>query len=68
MILSCLVAASASDFNQDVEMTWGGDRAKILKGGRLLTLSLDKFSGSGFQSKREYLFGRIDIHIKLVAG
>ncbi|XAR66644.1 Xyloglucan:xyloglucosyl transferase [Bertholletia excelsa] len=68
ILVSCLVVASASDFNQDVEITWGGDRAKILKGSRLLTLSLDKFSGSGFQSKREYLFGRIDMHIKLVAG
>ncbi|CAH2042898.1 unnamed protein product [Thlaspi arvense] len=28
----CLVAASANDFNQDVEITWGGDRAKIWKG------------------------------------
>uniref|UniRef100_A0A2N9HFJ7 GH16 domain-containing protein n=1 Tax=Fagus sylvatica TaxID=28930 RepID=A0A2N9HFJ7_FAGSY len=40
----------------------------ILDGGQLLTLSLDEASGSGFQSKNEYLFGRIDMQIKLVAG
>ncbi|KAJ9701196.1 hypothetical protein PVL29_006511 [Vitis rotundifolia] len=49
-------------------MTWGDHRAKIFNGGQLLSLSLDKVSGSGFQSKREYLFGRIDMQLKLVAG
>nr|DAD27664.1 TPA_asm: hypothetical protein HUJ06_029132 [Nelumbo nucifera] len=33
-----------------------------------LTLSLDKASGSGFQSKNEYLFGKIDMQLKLVPG
>ena len=64
-----VVLASASNFYQDVDITWGGDgRAKILNNGGLLTLSLDKTSGSGFQSKREYLFGKIDMQLKLVAG
>ncbi|RZC52454.1 hypothetical protein C5167_020872 [Papaver somniferum] len=40
----------------------------ILNNGQLLTLSLDKPSGSGFQSKNEYLFGKIDMQIKLVRG
>ncbi|XP_031395016.1 probable xyloglucan endotransglucosylase/hydrolase protein 16 isoform X2 [Punica granatum] len=40
----------------------------ILNGGRLLRLSLDKVSGSGFVSKNEFLFGRIDMQIKLVRG
>ncbi|XP_022865686.1 probable xyloglucan endotransglucosylase/hydrolase protein 23, partial [Olea europaea var. sylvestris] len=43
-------------------------RAKILNNGELLTLSLDKTSGSGFQSKNEYLFGKIDMQLKLVPG
>ncbi|XP_044464400.1 probable xyloglucan endotransglucosylase/hydrolase protein 23, partial [Mangifera indica] len=34
--------------------------------GDLLTLSLDKASGSCFQSKNEYLFGKIDMQLKLV--
>ncbi|KAJ6416810.1 hypothetical protein OIU84_002648 [Salix udensis] len=62
------MAASAGDFNQEVVPVWGGDRAKILSGGKVLSLTLDKTSGSGFESKREYLFGRIDMQIKLVAG
>ncbi|KAI8005722.1 hypothetical protein LOK49_LG07G01438 [Camellia lanceoleosa] len=32
------------------------------------TLSLDKTSGSGFQSNNEYLFGKIDMQLKLVPG
>ncbi|KAK9924083.1 hypothetical protein M0R45_032471 [Rubus argutus] len=42
--------------------------SKILEGGQFLTLSLDRYSGSGFKSKNEYLFGRIDMQIKLVPG
>lgn len=60
--------AGAGDFRQNFDMTWGGQRAKIFNGGKLLSLSLDKVSGSGFQSKSEYLFGRIDMQLKLVAG
>ncbi|GMP94445.1 hypothetical protein CsSME_00043904 [Camellia sinensis var. sinensis] len=48
-------------------LTWGDQRAKIFSGGQLLSLSLDKTSGSGFISKKEYLFGRIDMQLKLVA-
>lgn len=67
-VMSCLLVASAGDLYQDLEITWGDHRAKMLNGGQLLTLSLDKASGSGFQSKHEYLFGRIDMQIKLVSG
>ena len=62
-------AASASgNFDQDVDITWGDGRGKIQDGGRLLTLTLDRTSGSGFQSRHEYLFGKIDMQIKLVPG
>lgn len=68
-MISCLMAvASAGNFYQDFDITWGDRRAQILNGGQLLTLTLDKASGSGFQSKHEYLFGRIDMQIKLVPG
>ncbi|KAF5456295.1 hypothetical protein F2P56_025793 [Juglans regia] len=63
-----LMVASAANFNQEFDITWGDGRAKILNDGELLTLSLDKASGSGFQSKNEYLFGKIDTQIKLVPG
>ncbi|XP_022878863.1 xyloglucan endotransglucosylase/hydrolase 2-like [Olea europaea var. sylvestris] len=64
---SCMVA-NCGNFYQDFDLTWGGNRAKIFNGGQLLSLSLDKTSGSGFQSRKEYLFGRIDVQLKLVAG
>ncbi|KAH0983705.1 hypothetical protein GBA52_010882 [Prunus armeniaca] len=62
------MAASAGNFFQDFDVTFGDERVKILNGGQLLTLNLDKASGSGFKSKNEYLFGRIDMQIKLVSG
>lgn len=65
---SLLVVSCAGNFYQDFDLTWGDRRAKIVNGGQLLSLSLDKVSGSGFQSKKEYLFGRIDMQLKLVAG
>eukprot|EP00262_Sarcandra_glabra_P010608 TRINITY_DN2590_c0_g1_i1.p1 TRINITY_DN2590_c0_g1~~TRINITY_DN2590_c0_g1_i1.p1 ORF type:complete len:317 (-),score=33.69 TRINITY_DN2590_c0_g1_i1:91-960(-) len=65
---STLMAAFAGNFYQDFDITWGDGRGKILNNGELLTLSLDKSSGSGFQSQNEYLFGRIDMQLKLVAG
>lgn len=52
LLLALLIATStAGNFYQDVDITWGDGRAKILDNGHLLTLSLDKYSGSGFQSK-----------------
>lgn len=68
VVVSSFVASCAANFNQDFDLTWGDHRAKIFNGGQLLSLSLDKVSGSGFQSKKEYLFGRIDMQLKLVAG
>lgn len=65
---SLIVDSYAGNFYQDFDLTWGGNRPKIFKGGQLLSLSLDKVSGSGFQSKKEYLFGRIDMQLKLVPG
>lgn len=68
MVISSLRLTYAGNFNQDFQITWGDGRAKILNNGELLTLSLNKASGSGFQSKNEYLFGQIDMQLKLVAG
>ncbi|CAA0820020.1 Xyloglucan endotransglucosylase/hydrolase protein 22 [Striga hermonthica] len=57
--------ARAGNFHRDFDVT---GHAKILETGQLLTLSLDNNSASGFQSKNEYLFGKIDMQIKLVPG
>ncbi|GKV52379.1 hypothetical protein SLEP1_g58965 [Rubroshorea leprosula] len=68
LVFSTMLVAYAGNFYQDFDITWGNGRAKILDNGRLLTLSLDKASGSGFQSKNEFLFGKIDVQLKLVPG
>ncbi|XP_074270772.1 putative xyloglucan endotransglucosylase/hydrolase protein 23 [Silene latifolia] len=70
LLVASLIAATfgIGNFNQDFDLTWGDDRAKILNDGQLLTLTLDKVSGSGFRSKNEYLFGKIDMQLKLVSG
>ncbi|XP_049412825.1 probable xyloglucan endotransglucosylase/hydrolase protein 16 [Solanum stenotomum] len=67
VLMGSLVAVlAAGNFNDLTEITWGDGRGKILDGGKGLSLSLDKLSGSGFQSKNEYLYGRFDMQIKFV--
>ncbi|XP_022997520.1 probable xyloglucan endotransglucosylase/hydrolase protein 23 [Cucurbita maxima] len=69
VLVVCLLGFSgAVDMNGELEITWGGDRAKFLDGGNELTLSLDKGSGSGFWSRNQYVFAKIDMQIKLVPG
>lgn len=63
-----IVSIEAANFNRDFDITWGDGRGKILNNGQQLSLTLDKISGSGFQSKNEYLFGKIDMQLKLVPG
>ncbi|XP_044462959.1 probable xyloglucan endotransglucosylase/hydrolase protein 23 [Mangifera indica] len=68
LLFGSLMVVSAGSLNNNFDITWGDGRAKMLNNGDLLTLSLDRASGSGFQSKNEYLFGKIDMQLKLVAG
>ncbi|MBA0642183.1 hypothetical protein Goklo_026621 [Gossypium klotzschianum] len=68
LMVETFMVASAGNFNKDVDITWGDSRGKILNNGQLLTLSLDKASGSGFQSRNEYLYGKFDMQLKLVSG
>ncbi|CAN6206801.1 unnamed protein product [Urochloa humidicola] len=71
LLLGLLLAGAASaagNFYQDVDITWGDGRGKILDGGQLLTLSMDRSSGSGFQSRSQFLYGRFDMQLKLVPG
>ncbi|KAK7265283.1 hypothetical protein RJT34_32901 [Clitoria ternatea] len=62
------MVAFAGNLYEEVDITWGDGRGKILNNGELLTLSLDSYSGSGFQSKNQYLYGKLDMQIKLVPG
>lgn len=68
VFLVATMGAAGGSFFEDFDVNWGDSRAKILDNGQLLTLALDRASGSGFQSKHEYLFGKIDMQIKLVPG
>ncbi|XP_030972781.1 xyloglucan endotransglucosylase/hydrolase 2-like [Quercus lobata] len=67
-IMSSIMVAYAGTFYEEFNITWGEQHATILDNGKLLTLNLDQICGSGFQSKRSYLFGRIDMQLKLVSG
>ncbi|KAJ8761949.1 hypothetical protein K2173_006551 [Erythroxylum novogranatense] len=68
LFIGSFLAVSAGSFYKDVDITWGDGRAKILQGGKELSLTMDKFSGAGFQSHDEFLFGRFDVEMKLVPG
>ncbi|CAL9225270.1 unnamed protein product [Arabidopsis halleri] len=68
LLVTLVGSAYANNFFDEFDLTWGDHRGKIFNGGTMLSLSLDRVSGSGFKSKKEYLFGRIDMQLKLVAG
>ncbi|KAK7319543.1 hypothetical protein RJT34_04265 [Clitoria ternatea] len=69
-LLICAVAPNIikvdADFSTSMYLTWGVQHASIL--GEDLHLVLDKTSGSAAQSKRSFLFGSIEMLIKLVPG
>ncbi|KAL6539666.1 Xyloglucan endotransglucosylase protein 7 [Orobanche hederae] len=67
-VISPTLIIKNGTFHQQFIVTWGESRARILDNGELLTLSLDRSSGSGFQSRKQFMFGKIDMQIKLVAG
>ncbi|KAJ9141413.1 hypothetical protein P3X46_031952 [Hevea brasiliensis] len=68
VFICSLLVASCANFDQEFDVTWGNGRGTILNNGQLLSLSLDKASGSGFESKKEYMFGKVDMQLKLVPG
>jgi xyloglucan:xyloglucosyl transferase len=55
-------------FGRNYFPTWAFDHIKYLNGGSEVHLVLDKYTGTGFQSKGSYLFGHFSMHIKMVAG
>ncbi|KAI3810800.1 hypothetical protein L1987_20422 [Smallanthus sonchifolius] len=62
---SCLVNAN---FYTDTYFNWGAKHSHIFGNGEDLNLVLDSVSGSGVQSHKAYLFGSIELLIKLVPG
>lgn len=63
-----VIVFAGHNFYEDVDIIWGDGRCKILDNGQNLSVSLDNISGSGFQSKNEYLYAKLDMQIKLVHG
>lgn len=61
----CRVEAS---FWDSTYFTWGTQHASVYNNGNDAQLVLDKISGSAFQTKSAYLFGTIEMLIKLVPG
>ncbi|KAK2656732.1 hypothetical protein Ddye_009784 [Dipteronia dyeriana] len=55
-------------FVEDFRVTWSDSHIRQIEGGRAIQLVLDRNSGCGFASKRQYLFGRVSMKIKLVPG
>ncbi|KAL0013327.1 hypothetical protein SO802_000396 [Lithocarpus litseifolius] len=68
LLLSIFLAAFAGPFLDSFDYNWGQNNSQILNNGDLLTLSLNKECGSDFVSKNQYVYAKIDMNIKLVAG
>ncbi|XXG48061.1 hypothetical protein AAC387_Pa02g2600 [Persea americana] len=71
------IALAVIAFNQNVVLAnfykstvfnWGAHHSSISSNGNDLQLVLDRVSGSGIQSKKQFLFGSIEMLIKLVPG
>uniref|UniRef100_A0A5B7B144 Xyloglucan endotransglucosylase/hydrolase n=1 Tax=Davidia involucrata TaxID=16924 RepID=A0A5B7B144_DAVIN len=59
---------STGDFNKDFFVMWSPSNVNTSADGRARSLKLNKESGSGFASNEMFLFGQIDMQIKLVPG
>lgn len=55
-------------FGRNYVPTWAFDHIKYYNGGSEIQLVLDKYTGTGFQSKGSYLFGHFSMQIKMVPG
>ncbi|PQM33142.1 putative xyloglucan endotransglucosylase/hydrolase protein 10 [Prunus yedoensis var. nudiflora] len=56
------------DFNKDFFVTWSPSHVNTSADGRTRSMKLDQESGAGFASNQMFLFGQIDMQIKLVPG
>ncbi|CAN0896958.1 Xyloglucan endotransglucosylase protein 6 [Linum grandiflorum] len=66
MALTMVGLVSSAKFDELFEPSWATDH--LIYEGEQLKLKLDNYSGSGFQSKSKYMFGKVNIQIKLVEG
>ncbi|KAL2494382.1 putative xyloglucan endotransglucosylase/hydrolase protein 26 [Forsythia ovata] len=56
------------NFVKNMYLNWGTQHSAFLGSGDDAMLALDRYSGSGMQSKSSFLFGSIEMQIKLVPG
>ncbi|EFJ15245.1 hypothetical protein SELMODRAFT_422922 [Selaginella moellendorffii] len=61
-------SSNAATFDENYNISWSGDHVRLLNGGLLADILLDKQSGAEFGSKRSYLFGHLKMQMKLVAN
>ncbi|KAM7470545.1 hypothetical protein LguiA_008728 [Lonicera macranthoides] len=66
--ISSASVVSTGDFNKDFFVTWSPSHVNTSADGSARSLKLDQESGSGFASNDMFLFGQIDMPIKLVPG
>ncbi|KAG2704017.1 hypothetical protein I3843_06G155000 [Carya illinoinensis] len=59
---------STGDFNKDFFVMWSPSHVNTSADGGTRSMKLDQESGSGFSSNQMFLFGQIDMQIKLVPG
>ncbi|RZC50305.1 hypothetical protein C5167_018730 [Papaver somniferum] len=57
-----------ANFWETTYFNWGAHHSSVYNNGNDLQLVLDKSAGSGIESKKEFLFGSIEMQIKLVPG
>ncbi|KAG9456158.1 hypothetical protein H6P81_000666 [Aristolochia fimbriata] len=62
-----LVVVNAN-FYKSTSFNWGAQHSVISNNGNDLQLILDRTSGSGIQTKKQFLYGSIEMLIKLVRG
>ncbi|XP_042492916.1 probable xyloglucan endotransglucosylase/hydrolase protein 26 [Macadamia integrifolia] len=67
-LISLNLSSVDATFPEHVHFSWGGNQELIAGKGDDLQLVLTNRSGSGIQTKQEFLFGSIEILIKLVPG
>ncbi|PKI71609.1 hypothetical protein CRG98_007932 [Punica granatum] len=66
--ISSASVVSSGDFNKDFFVMWSPSHVNTSSDGRTRSLILDKDTGAGFASNEMFLFGQIDMQIKLIPG
>lgn len=67
-LLSLIPFCLCTDFQASFVVNWAPSNVKFVGAGQELQLVLDQNTGSGFASKGSFMFGRVDMQIKLVPG